>query len=69
MDGYLTIYENVGKYAGVTDRCHNGGTIINYKVPQTGDSDWVSVNYILFVMSAMCLGFWLVRWTKVRRKA
>ncbi len=22
----------------MTDRCYNGGTIINYKVPKTGDS-------------------------------
>lgn len=36
--GYRVRYENVGKYAGVTDRCCNGGTIINYKVPKTGDS-------------------------------
>ena len=29
MEGYLTIYENTGDYAGVTDRVHDGGTIIN----------------------------------------
>ncbi len=36
--GYKVRYENVGKYADVTDRCYNGGTIINYKVPKTGDT-------------------------------
>ena len=36
-EGYTPIYVNVGEYADVTDRLHNGGTIINYKVPQTGD--------------------------------
>ena len=35
--GYSTRYKNVGVYAGITDRCCNGGTIINYKIPQTGD--------------------------------
>ena len=35
--GYKVRYENVGKHAGETDRCYNGGTIINYKVPKTGD--------------------------------
>ena len=37
-EGYKVRYENVGKHAGETDRCYNGGTIINYKVPKTGDS-------------------------------
>ena len=36
--GYKMRYENVGAHAGETDRCYNGGTIINYKVPKTGDS-------------------------------
>lgn len=35
--GYTVYYENVGEHAGETDRCYNGGTIINYRVPQTGD--------------------------------
>ena len=37
--GYQVRYENVGKNAGLTDRCYNGGTIINYKVPPTGDGE------------------------------
>ena len=36
--GYIVQYENIGKYADVTDRCYNGGTIINKKVPKTGDT-------------------------------
>ena len=36
-DGYRVRYENVGAHAGETDRCYNGGTIINYKVPKTSD--------------------------------
>ena len=35
--GYTTRYQNVGIYAGITDRCCDGGTIINHKIPQTGD--------------------------------
>ena len=35
--GYKVRYENIGTHAGVTDRCYNGGTVINYKVPKTGD--------------------------------
>ena len=37
-EGYKVRYENVGAHAGVTNRCYNGGTIINYKVPKTGDT-------------------------------
>jgi len=37
VEGYQTRYENVGVYAGITDRCCDGGTIVNYKVPKTGD--------------------------------
>ena len=37
LDGYITHYENVGVYAGITDRCCDGGTIINKKIPKTGD--------------------------------
>ena len=38
VPGYRTRYENVGIYAGITDRCCDGGTIVNYRVPKTGDS-------------------------------
>ena len=36
-EGYNVRYENVGAYAGVTDRLYDGGTMVNYKVPKTGD--------------------------------
>ena len=35
--GYFVRYENVGVHADETDRCYNGGTILNYAVPKTGD--------------------------------
>ena len=38
ISGYQIRYENVGVYAEVTDRLCNGGTIINYKLPSTGDT-------------------------------
>ena len=37
IPGYQTKYVNVGVYAHVTDRCCDGGTIINKKIPKTGD--------------------------------
>lgn len=37
VEGYKIRYENVGPYAGITDRCCDGGTIVNYRVPKTGD--------------------------------
>lgn len=36
--GYKVRYENTGAHAGNTTRCYNGGKIINYKIPKTGDS-------------------------------
>ena len=38
IPGYHTTYVNVGIHSDVTDRCYNGGTITNSKVPPTGDS-------------------------------
>jgi len=35
--GYRVRYENVGIHAGETDRCYEGGTIYNYKIPKTDD--------------------------------
>ncbi len=47
VPGYETIYRNVGKYADITDRCYSGGTIINYRAPNTGDEShpilWVAL--------------------------
>ena len=37
VPGYQIKYVNVGVYADVTDRCCDGGTIINKKIPKTGD--------------------------------
>ena len=37
-EGYTVLYKNVGKHAGETDRCYNGGTIVNNQIPKTGDS-------------------------------
>ena len=47
--GYRVRYENTGTHAGVTDRCYNGGTIVNYKVPKTGDP----VDPLLWVISGV----------------
>ena len=55
-EGYLVLYENVGKYSGVTDRCYSGGTIINYKAPQTGDNVSVNVYKVLAFVSFMIVG-------------
>jgi len=54
--GYKVRYENVGAHAGETDRLYNGGTIINYKVPQTGDqfNPWLWLGGILLGLGAVC---------------
>ena len=48
--GYKVRYENTGVHANVTDRCYNGGTIINYKVPKTADA---SVPPVLWLVLAI----------------
>ena len=50
-DGYAAYYKNVGKYAHVTDRCYNGGTITNRKVPQTGDTLPIAWHLICMAVS------------------
>ena len=39
IPGYTTRYVNVGVYERITDRCCDGGTIINRQIPKTGDGD------------------------------
>ncbi len=37
MDGFMTTYTNTGAKADQTDFAYNGATIVNSKIPQTGD--------------------------------
>ena len=44
-------YQNIGVHADEHDRCYNGGTIINIKVPETGEQSdmafwltWLSIS-------------------------
>lgn len=52
-EGYVVYYENVGIYSDVTDRCHNGGTIINHKIPQTSDDTNLNIYVLLILLSAI----------------
>jgi hypothetical protein len=54
-EGYTVTYVNVGRYADVTDRCHNGGTIINRKIPQTGDTLPIGMHLICIVAASATL--------------
>ena len=65
-DGYSVYYENVGEYAHVTDRCYNGGTIINRKVPQTSDPLPIGVHVIC--MLAAGTGLILLRKTSRKQR-
>ena len=49
-DGFRVRYENTGAWANETDRCGNGGTIINYKVPKTGDNTRLPLWILLSVL-------------------
>ncbi len=56
LQGYQIRYENTGVYAGITDRCRNGGTIVCYRIPKTGDdADLVLwVGCLLAGIAAVC---------------
>ena len=56
VDGYKTRYENTGSYADETDRCYNGGTIVNYQVPQTGDDARLTLWLVMALLGAGLLG-------------
>ncbi len=43
--GYTSRCVNVGEHAADRDRCYNGGTIMNMKVPKTGDT----ANFALWI--------------------
>ena len=65
--GYSVLYHNVGKYAGASDRCYNGGTIINTKLPLTGDSTPLAMWIGLLTISLSCAACCLIA-TKKRKK-
>ena len=67
LDGYITHYENVGVYAGITDRCCDGGTIINKKIPKTGDSAPLALWAEMILLGAAGIGTALIMGK--RRKA
>ena len=48
-EGYQVTYRNVGVHADVVDRLYNGGTIINKKIPKTGDE----ANLVLWIASVL----------------
>lgn len=65
-EGYTVKYENVGAHAEETDRCYNGGTIINYKIPKTGDAApiWLWIGLV----AAGLLGTLLVGRSAVKKR-
>ena len=56
VEGYITRYENVGVYADITDRCCDGGTIVNKKIPKTGDSAPLALWAGMIALGAAGLG-------------
>jgi len=53
--GYMVLYENVGAYSHVTDRCYPGGTIINHRIPETSDDTPLALYRMLIAVSALGL--------------
>ena len=65
-DGFKARYENTGAHAGETDRCYNGGTIINHKVPKTGDPAKLSLWTLCILLGLAAVS--TVIYTSRRRK-
>ena len=51
--GYLVYYENTGIHEDAEDRCYNGGKIINYKIPKTGDQTPSALPWILCLIAGL----------------
>ena len=68
VEGYQVIYQNVGIYSDVTDRCYTGGTIINYKLPDTGDATPIANYTALVVVSMLGVCLLVVRYRYVTSK-
>ncbi len=51
--GYRVTYDNKGIHADVDTRCYNGGTIINYKIPKTGDTTPSNLPWILCLIAGL----------------
>ena len=55
VDGFTTTYVNTGDNAAETDRAYDGGTIINSKIPQTGDNANLSLWMAMMLLAAVGL--------------
>ena len=60
IPGYQTKYVNVGVYEHITDRCCDSGTIINKKIPKTGDEEPLLLWAWMIALGAVGLGAALV---------
>lgn len=54
-DGFSAAYDNAGNHADETDRCYNGGTIVNSRVPDTGDRSHAGLWAAVLTSSAALL--------------
>ena len=52
LDGFIALYRNADPNSLVVDKLYSGGTLVFYKIPQTGDSR-VS-RALLWVMASAC---------------
>jgi len=64
VTGFTTTYLNKGENAAVTDCAHNGSTIVNSKIPQTGDTAPLT----LWMLTALLAVFGLAAVTAKLRK-
>ena len=65
--GFQVRYENTGAHADVTDRCYNGGTIINYRIPKTGDTTGTDMAVWILLMALGLIGVGIAA-DRIRRR-
>ena len=70
VEDYTTRYENVGVYAQVTDRCCDGGTVVCYKIPKTGDDahPFLWLGCILAGLAVITVSVWTGKRKKAQSK-
>ena len=52
MEGYMTAYRNIEPYEAETDKIYDGGTIVNHKIPETGDNSRLGLWLIATIAAA-----------------
>ena len=54
IPGYYMEYQNVGEYADIKDKLYNGGTVLVFQIPPTGDKSNITRFIVLAIGMIVC---------------